>query len=194
MSDIDARRIEAAVTELLIAIGEDPLRDELVQTPRRVAEAWAEFFAGVGVDARTALASPLPAEQAGAGSELVVLRGLQFRSMCEHHLLPFMGTAVIGYLPGPSLAGLGDIARVLEIVAARPQLQERLGDQVAEVIAESLSARGVLVVLQAEHQCVRSRGPRQTGSATVTLASRGALSDPVRRAEVLTLAGIEDLG
>jgi len=189
MSDIDARRIEAAVVELLTAIGEDPHRAELADTPRRVAEAWAEFFSGVGVDATGPLANPMPVEQAGDSSDVVVVSGLRFRSICEHHLLPFLGTAGIAYLPGPLLAGLGDLARVLEIVAARPQLQERLGDEVAVAIESALAARGVLVILEAEHQCVTARGPRQPGSTAITVAARGELADPARRAEVFALLG-----
>ena len=185
---IDRSRIEAAVSELLAAIGEDPTRGGLAETPRRVADAYTELFAGVGVDPAEALARrsdfPDSAERAG---EVVVLRGIEFRSVCEHHLLPFFGAAHVAYLPGPRFAGLGALARAVEVAAARPQLQERLTEDIADALERGLAARGALVVLEAAHGCVSARGPRQGTARTVTLAARGELVDPVRRAEALAL-------
>ena len=183
---IDSARIEAAVAELLSAIGEDPARPGLVDTPRRVAEAYGEFFAGVGDDPVAHLRETLPTEGTG---ELVLLRNIEFRSICEHHLLPFTGVAHVAYVPGDRIVGLGRLPRVVETLAARPQLQERLGEQVADALTEGLEPRGVLVVLDAVHGCVTARGARQAHSSTVTVASRGILSDPVQRAEAMTLIG-----
>jgi GTP cyclohydrolase IA len=182
---VDAARIEAAVTELLLAIGDDPARPGLAETPRRVAESYAEFFAGIGVDA-SALLVGVPADRTG---ELVAVRDLAFRSMCEHHLLPFTGVAHVAYEPGERIAGLGDLARALDAVASRPQLQERLGEQLAEAIATGLSARGALVILDAVHACVTTRGPRQTASSTLTVAAVGSLAHPDGRDRALTLIG-----
>ncbi|HWR86216.1 MAG TPA: GTP cyclohydrolase I [Rhodoglobus sp.] len=182
---VDAGRIEAAVTELLLGIGDDPARPGLADTPRRVAASYAEFFAGLGVDA-AALLVGVPSDRTG---ELVAVRDLAFRSMCEHHLLPFTGMAHIAYEPGERIAGLGDLARALEAVASRPQLQERLGEQLAEAIATGLSARGALVILDAVHACVTTRGPRQTGSSTLTVAAVGSLAEPAARDRALALIG-----
>ncbi len=185
---IDSDRIEAAVEELLLAIGEDVTRDGLRETPRRVARAYQELFAGVGADPASALAAradfPDSADRAG---EVVVLRGIEFRSMCEHHLLPFFGTAHVAYLPGERFAGLGALAKTIEIASARPQLQEGLTEDIVDALQQGLGARGALVVLEAAHGCVSARGPRQETARTVTLAARGELEDPVRRAEVLVL-------
>ena len=183
---IDSARIEAAVAELLSAIGEDPARPGLLDTPRRVAEAYGEFFAGIGRDPVDPLRETLPTDGLG---ELVLLRNIEFRSICEHHLLPFTGVAHVAYVPGERIVGLGRLPRVVEILAARPQLQERLGEQVADALTEGLDPRGVLVVLDAVHSCVSARGARQAHSSTVTVASRGILSDPVQRAEAMTLIG-----
>ena len=183
---IDSARIEAAVAELLSAIGEDPARPGLVDTPRRVAEAYGEFFAGVGRDPVEHLRETVPTDGTG---ELVLLRNIEFRSICEHHLLPFTGVAHVAYVPDERIVGLGRLPRVVETLAARPQLQERLGEQVADALAAGLQPRGVLVVLDAVHGCVSARGARQAHSSTVTVASRGILSDPVQRAEAMTLIG-----
>ena len=183
---IDTARIEAAVAEILAAIGEDPARPGLVSTPSRVAEAYGEFFAGLGVDPLEPLADTVPSDGRG---ELVLVRDIEFRSVCEHHLLPFLGVAHVAYLPGDRIVGLGRLARVVEILAARPQLQERLGDEIADALTAGLAPRGVLVVLDAVHGCVTMRGSRQTRSSTVTIAARGALADPVERAEVIALIG-----
>lgn len=180
---VDSARIEAAVAELLGAIGEDPARPGLVDTPRRVAESYAEFFAGVGVDP----VPLLPGVATDGEGELVVVRDLAFRSVCEHHLLPFTGVAHIAYAPGDRITGLGDLARVVEVVAARPQLQERLGEQIAAAIEVALEPAGVLVILDAVHGCVRTRGPRQAASSILTVAARGALAEAAGRTEAVTL-------
>jgi GTP cyclohydrolase I len=185
---IDTGRIEAAVAEILAAIGEDVTRPGIAATPQRVAAAYGEFFAGLGVDPLDHLAETVDAE-AGHLGEVVVVRDIRFRSICEHHLLPFLGSATIAYVPGERIVGLGSIARVVETLAARPQLQERLGEEIADTIDSGLSPLGVLVVLDAVHECVTTRGPRQTASSTVTLASRGTLRETGARAEIIALMG-----
>ncbi|MBF4599440.1 GTP cyclohydrolase I [Frigoribacterium sp. VKM Ac-1396] len=186
---IDRPRIEAAVLELLAAIGEDVGRPGLESTPRRVADAYAEFFSGLTVDAADLVAqATVPAESHQLG-EVVIVRDISFRSVCEHHLLPFVGVAHVAYVPGETIVGLGALPRVVDAVASRPQLQERLGEEIAEAVQAGARPDGVLVVLDASHGCVTTRGPRQTGSTTVTLASRGVLSEPAARAEAVSLIG-----
>lgn len=185
-ANIDTARIEAAVREILAAIGEDPSRDGLLQTPRRVAEAYAEFFAGVGVSTDALLAeSVIP----GESGELVVIRDIEFRSICEHHLLPFLGRAHVAYLPDAKVVGLGTIARLVEVIASRPQLQERLTEEIADALETGIQPLGVLVVLDAVQGCVTSRGPRQVHSSTVTLAGRGTLAEAAPRQEALAMIG-----
>ena len=188
---VDRPRVEALVRELLEAIGEDPDRPGLRQTPHRVAEAYAEFFSGVGLDAaapldRTISVSRGPAPET-VSSGAVLLRDVQFRSVCEHHLLPFLGAAHIAYLPGERVVGLGALPRVVDALASRPQVQERLGEQIADAIGSRIDARGVLVVLDAVHGCVTSRGERQPAASTVTIAARGELAEPAARAELIAL-------
>jgi GTP cyclohydrolase I len=185
---IDSGRIEAAVADILVAIGEDPSRAGLSDTPQRVAQAYSDFFSGVGVDPVTHLADTVELEPGQLG-ELVVLRDVAFRSMCEHHLLPFLGVAHLAYVPSSRVVGLGRLPRVVETLASRPQLQERLTEEIADALATGLDAAGVLVVLDAVHGCVSARGVRQANSSTVTVASRGTLRDPVERAEVMALIG-----
>ncbi len=184
---IDVGRIEAAVAEILSAIGEDPTRPGLATTPQRVAQAYGDFFAGVGVDPLTHLAETV--DEGDQLSELVLLRDIDFRSICEHHLLPFTGVAHLAYLPNERIVGLGKLPRVVETLASRPQLQERLTEEIADALTEGLEPRGVLVVLDAVHGCVSARGVRQSRSSTVTMASRGALDEPVARAEIIALIG-----
>ena len=188
---VDRERIAALVRELLEAIGEDPDRPGLKQTPERVADAYGEFFAGVGEDAGAPLARTISVSRGPAPDTLpsgaVMLRGIRFRSVCEHHLLPFRGHAHIAYLPGEQVVGLGALPKVVEILASRPQVQERLGEQIADTIAASLDARGVLVVLDASHECVTMRGGQQADASTVTIAARGEFTDPVARAELIAL-------
>jgi GTP cyclohydrolase I len=186
---VDQGRIEAAVAELLAAIGEDPTRPGVQRTPQRVAEAYAEYFSGMGVDPAEVLRDGVDAAGDGERGDLVLLRGLEFRSMCEHHLLPFRGVAHVGYLPGGKVVGLGRLGTVVEILAARPQLQERLGEQIADALETGLAPRGVIVVLDAQHDCVAARDARQMRSTTVTVASRGALSEAAGRAEAMALIG-----
>ena len=188
MTGIDRPRIEAAVAEILAAIGEDPARPGLSATPSRVADAYAEFFSGLGKDAAADLGEPVPLEDTDE-AETVLVRDIEFRSVCEHHLLPFLGVAHVAYLPGDSVVGLGRIPKVVDTLAARPQIQERLTEQIADTIERATNARGVLVVLDASHTCVTTRGARQTGSTTVTLAARGAFTDPAARSELIALIG-----
>ena len=185
---IDTRRIEAAVAEILAAIGEDVTRPGLRATPKRVAAAYAEFFSGLAADPLTHLAEAVDLDPDQLG-EVVIVRDIEFRSICEHHLLPFIGRAHVAYVPGEKVVGLGSLARVVETLADRPQLQERLGEEIADAIETGLAPRGVLVMLDAVHQCVTTRGPRQTASSTVTLASRGMLSETSSRAEIISLIG-----
>ena len=190
---VDRERVAALVRELLAAIGEDPDRPGLRLTPERVADAYGEFFAGVGTDAGAPLAHTISVTRGPAPettpSGAVMLRDIRFRSVCEHHLLPFRGHAHIAYLPGEQVVGLGALPKVVDILASRPQVQERLGEQIADTIAESLDTRGVLVVLDATHECVTMRGGRQPDASTVTIAARGELSEPAARAELIALLG-----
>ncbi|MCR2802074.1 MULTISPECIES: GTP cyclohydrolase I [unclassified Microbacterium] len=188
---VDRERVSALVRELLVAIGEDPERPGLRLTPQRVADTFGEFFAGIGVDPAEPLAHTISVSRGPAPDTLpsgaVMLRDIRFRSVCEHHLLPFAGHAHIAYLPGEQVVGLGALPRVVDILAARPQVQERLGEQVADTIAGAIDARGVLVVLDATHQCVTMRGGRQPDASTVTVAARGEMAEPAARAEVMAL-------
>lgn len=191
---VDRPRVAALVRELLDAIGEDPDRPGLRQTPERVADAYAEFFSGLGEDPAAALAHTISVARGPAPDTLpsgaVMLRDIQFRSVCEHHLLPFRGQAHIAYLPGEEVVGLGALPRVVDVLASRPQVQERLGEQVADTIAAALDTRGVLVVLDASHECVTMRGGRQGNASTVTIAARGELAEPAARAELIALIGV----
>lgn len=190
---VDRQRIERLTRELLEAIGEDPERPGLKQTPARMAELYAEFFAGIGEDPAAPLERTISVTRGPAPETLpsgaVLLRDIRFRSVCEHHLLPFAGRAHIAYLPGEQVVGLGALVRVVETLAARPQVQERLGEQIADTIAENLDTSGVLVVLDAAHGCVTMRGGRQPESTTLTMAARGAYTDPIARAELVALIG-----
>jgi GTP cyclohydrolase I len=190
---VDRERVAALVRELLVAIGEDPDRPGLRLTPGRVADTYAEFFAGVGEDAAAPLAHTISVSRGPAPETLpsgaVMLRDIRFRSVCEHHLLPFRGHAHIAYLPGEKVVGLGALPRLVDILASRPQVQERLGEQIADVIASSLDTRGVLVVLDASHECVTLRSGQQADASTVTIAARGELTEPAARAELISLMG-----
>ncbi|WP_309103864.1 GTP cyclohydrolase I [Microbacterium sp.] len=190
---VDRARVERLTRELLEAIGEDPQRPGLKQTPARMADLYAEYFAGVGADAAAPLAHTISVARGPAPDTLpsgaVLLRDIRFRSVCEHHLLPFTGRAHLAYLPGEQVVGLGALVRVVETLAARPQVQERLGEQIADAIAENLDTRGVLVVLDASHGCVTMRGGSQPEASTLTIAARGAYTEPVARAELITLIG-----
>ena len=180
---VDQQRIEAAVVELLLAIGEDPKRSDLLATPKKVAEAYAIFFNGVGVEATEALGDTIAAEH----NEVVILKDIEFVSMCEHHLLPFTGVAHIAYLPAGRVVGLGRLPKVVEVLASRPQLQENLTAQIADAIESGTGSRGVVVVIEARHHCVVSRGARQPEANTITMAARGEYAELVARAEVMAL-------
>jgi GTP cyclohydrolase I len=186
-STVDRPRVEAAVAEVLAAIGDDPTREGLVETPRRVAEAYADLFAGIALDPVSVL-EPLPDER---GNGLILVRDIRFASICEHHLLPFTGTAAVGYVPGPDgrITGLSKLARVVEVLARRPQVQERLVRQVADALETALTPSAVAVIVEAEHMCMTLRGVRKPGSTVVTTEFRGAFADDAAgRAEVLGLA------
>jgi GTP cyclohydrolase I len=183
---VDLPRIEAAVREILVAVGEDPDRDGLRETPARVARAYAELLAGLRVDPRDVLTTTFEANH----DELVLVRDIEVTSLCEHHLLPFHGVAHIGYVPGPDgrITGLSKLARLVEAYARRPQVQERLTAQIADLLMERLHPRGAIVVLECEHMCMAMRGVQKGGSRTVTSAVRGMLRDDAKsRAEAMSL-------
>ena len=187
---VDRARIAAAVRELLIGIGANPDSEELAQTPVRVADAYAEFFAGMGEDPASFLAGSIPVgDKAG---ELVLVRDIELRSVCEHHLLPFRGRAHLAYRPNDRVVGLSALPRVVTALAARPQVQERLGEQIADAIDDALAPRGVLVVLEARHGCVSDRGVCETQARAVTVAARGSLASPHEQAAVFALIGGRD--
>ena len=166
---VDAERIKKAVVELLSAIGEDPNREELLATPEKVATAYAGFFAGVGIDPEDVLNETFPAEH----TDVVILKDIELVSICEHHLLPFTGVAHIAYLPSDRVIGLGRLPKLVEVLSARPQLQENLTAQIADALEQGLNTKGVVVVIEARHHCVASRGARQPEANTLTMASRG---------------------
>ncbi|MFN2613957.1 MAG: GTP cyclohydrolase I FolE [Actinomycetota bacterium] len=181
---VDAGAIARAVTSILTAIGEDPGRTGLRETPHRVAESYAELFSGYGVDPVSVL-EPLPGEH---GEGLIMVRAIDVVSFCEHHLLPFTGTASVAYLPSGPITGLSKLARVVDVLAHRLQVQERLVREIADALEAALSPRGVFVLVEAEHLCMSIRGARKPGSVTVTTDARGELDDPATRAELLALA------
>jgi GTP cyclohydrolase I len=181
----DLPRIEAAVREILIAIGEDPDRDGLVNTPRRVARAYREVFAGL----HTYPADVLKTTFDISHDELILVREIDVNSTCEHHLVPFMGVAHVGYIPraGQGVVGLSKLARVVDGFARRPQVQERLTSQIADALVERLDPRGVIVVLECEHLCMTIRGAQKPNARTITTATRGDLREPAARAEAMSL-------
>ena len=182
---VDTERAEAAVRELLIAIGEDPHREGLRDTPGRVARAYAEMFAGLDQDPAEILATTFDIEH----QELVLVKDVEVWSTCEHHLLPFHGHAHVAYIPGEDgkVTGLSKLARLVDVFARRPQEQERLTSQVADALVDHLRPQGVMVVFECEHQCMTMRGVRKPGSRTVTSAVRGSLLNPATRAEAMSL-------
>ena len=182
---VDRPRVEKAVAEILAAIGENPQREGLKETPRRVADAYAALFGGLAED---------PAEHLSVGfseeeyHELVLVRDIPLYSICEHHLIPFYGKAHVGYLPEGKVTGLSKLARVVEGYARRPQLQERLTGQIADALYEGLGSRGSVVVVECEHLCMTMRGVQKPGSVTVTSGVRGVYAeDAARRSEALAL-------
>jgi GTP cyclohydrolase I len=183
---VDTARAEAAVRELLIAVGEDPDRPGLQDTPARVARAYVETFGGLRQDPLEVLATTFDENH----DEMVLVKDIPMYSTCEHHLVPFHGVAHVGYIPGDDgrVTGLSKLARVVDVFARRPQVQERMTSQIADALAEALKPRGVLVVIEAEHLCMAMRGIRKPGSTTVTSAVRGMFRDnPATRAEAMSL-------
>lgn len=182
---VDHARIEAAVRELLIAVGEDPDRDGLLDTPARVARSYAEIFSGLSQDPGTVLGTTFDVDH----DEMILVKDIEMFSVCEHHLVPFHGVAHVAYIPGADgrITGLSKIARLVDVFAKRPQVQERLTTQVADALVNELGARGVLVVVEAEHLCMSMRGVRKPGSRTVTSAVRGVMRDGATRAEAMSL-------
>lgn len=182
---VDLPRAEAAIRELLLAIGEDPTRDGLLSTPSRVARAYAEYTAGMRQDHREILATTFELEH----DELVVVKDIEVYSLCEHHLVPFHGVAHVGYIPGASgrVTGLSKIARLVDMYARRLQVQERLTSQVADAITDVLDPLGVIVMIECEHLCMSMRGVRKPGARTVTSAVRGQLRNAATRAEAMSL-------
>lgn len=185
MSEFDHNRIRSAVREILIAIGEDPDREGLLQTPDRVARAYAEMFAGMRQTAEQVLGTTFDI----AHEELILVKDIEVWSCCEHHLVPFTGVAHVGYIPSPQgkITGLSKLARLVDVYAKRPQVQERLTVQIADSLMEHLDPLGVIVVIECEHLCMTMRGVRKPGSKTVTSAVRGQLRDPASRAEAMSL-------
>jgi GTP cyclohydrolase I len=187
---IDQERVERAVRELLLAIGEDPDRNGLKETPARVARSYVEIFAGMRQKPEDVLTTNFEIGH----DELILVRDIEVYSTCEHHLVPFHGVAHVGYIPGREgrVTGLSKLARLVDVYARRPQVQERMTSQIANALCEHLNPLGVLVVVECEHLCMSMRGVRRPGSRTITSAVRGQLRDPATRAEAmgLVLGGI----
>ena len=182
---VDVERVRAAVHEILIAIGEDPDRDGLQETPARVARAYAEQFAGLRQRPEDVLTTIFDVGY----DEMIVVRDIEVYSTCEHHLVPFSGVAHIGYIPNVKgqVTGLSKLARLVDVYARRPQVQERMTGQIADALMQNLDPRGVIVVIEAEHLCMTMRGVRKPGAKTVTSAVRGTFLDNVTRAEAMSL-------
>jgi GTP cyclohydrolase IA len=183
---IDTGRIERAVREILLAIGEDPDRDGLIETPARVARAYAEQFSGLTQRPEDVLTTVFDADH----DELILVRDIELYSTCEHHLVPFFGFAHVGYIPNEKgqITGLSKLARLVDVYARRPQVQERMTSQIADALMTVLEPRGALVVIEAEHLCMSMRGVRKPGAKTVTSAVRGSMRDSDRtRAEAMSL-------
>ena len=183
---VDQERIERAVTEILLAIGEDPGRDGLRETPARVARAYAEQFSGLSMRPEDVLTTVFDADH----DEMVLVRDIEVYSTCEHHLTPFFGFAHVGYIPNGKgqITGLSKLARLVDVYAKRPQVQERMTSQIAEALMRVLEPRGVIVVVEAEHLCMSMRGVKKPGAKTVTSAVRGSFRDSDRtRAEAMSL-------
>jgi GTP cyclohydrolase I len=183
---IDQARIEKAVREILIAVGEDPDRDGLLDTPARVARAYAEQLAGMRQRPEDVLNTVFDADH----DEMVIVKDIEVYSLCEHHLVPFHGVAHVGYTPNEKgqITGLSKLARLVDVYARRPQVQERMTSQIADALMEVLQPRGVIVVVEAEHLCMTMRGVRKPGAKTLTSAVRGDFRDqPSTRAEAMSL-------
>jgi GTP cyclohydrolase I len=181
---VDLPRIERAVREILAAVGEDPDREGLLETPARVARMYAELFRGLHTDPRVHLQKFFTEKY----DEMVLVKDISFNSMCEHHMLPFIGKAHIGYVPNGKVVGLSKLARVVEEVSHRPQVQERMTEQIADLLISELEVKGVAVVIEASHSCMSIRGIRKPGSICVTSAMKGLFrSNLSSRAEVMQL-------
>jgi GTP cyclohydrolase I len=181
----DQDRVEAAIRELLIAVGEDPDREGLRETPARVARSYKEIFAGLFQEPADVLTTTFDLGH----DEMVLVKDIEVYSTCEHHLVPFHGVAHVGYIPGTDgrITGLSKLARLVDVFARRPQVQERLTAQIADALVAELQPRGVLVVVECEHLCMSMRGVRKPGSRTVTSAVRGQMRDVATRAEAMSL-------
>jgi GTP cyclohydrolase I len=181
----DEKRAEDAVRELLIAVGEDPDREGLLETPARVARAYAEMLQGMRQRPEEVLTTTFDIGH----DEMILVKDIELWSMCEHHLVPFTGVAHVGYIPHEDgrITGLSKLARLVDVYARRPQVQERLTTQVADSLMQILEPRGCIVVMEAEHLCMTMRGARKPGSKTVTSAVRGSMHNPATRAEVMSL-------
>ena len=183
-SPVDMQRLQNAVREILAAVGEDPDREGLLETPARVARMYAELFSGLHDDPRVHLQKVFTEKY----DEVVVVRDISFNSMCEHHLLPFMGKAHIGYIPNGKVLGLSKLARVVESISHRPQVQERMTEEIASLMESELDAKAVGVVVEATHSCMTMRGVRKPGSLCVTSAMKGLFrTNPSSRAEIMQL-------
>ncbi|MGC3968748.1 MAG: GTP cyclohydrolase I FolE [Pirellulales bacterium] len=181
---VDLPRIQRAIREILAAVGEDPDREGLLETPARVARMYAEMFQGLHQDPRVHLQKVFTEKY----DEVVLVKDISFNSMCEHHLLPFLGKAHIGYIPGGKVLGLSKLARVVEVVSKRPQVQERMTETIADLMVEELNPKGVAVVVEASHSCMTMRGIRKPGSMCVTSAMRGIFRSHLSsRSEIMTL-------
>jgi GTP cyclohydrolase IA len=181
---IDLDRIQAAVREILVAVGEDPDREGLCETPERVARMYAEMFSGLTLDPKEHLRKTFTQKY----DEMVLVKDIAFESMCEHHLLPFLGKAHIAYLPQGKIVGLSKLARVVEVLAHRPQVQERMTEELADLVMSQLDARGVAVILEASHTCMTMRGIRKGSSICTTSAMRGTFAEKEStRAELMSL-------
>ena len=181
---VDHERIRRAVREILLAVGEDPDREGLLDTPDRVARMYAEVFRGIGCDPREHLETLFTQQY----DEIVLIKDIRFESFCEHHLLPFFGEAHVAYLPDGKIVGLSKIPRVVEALSKRPQVQERLTEEIADLLMNELGARGVTVVMEASHSCMTVRGVHKPGSVCMTSAMRGVFKESMAsRSEVLSL-------
>jgi GTP cyclohydrolase IA len=182
---IDLARAEAAVRELLIALGEDPEREGLKETPARVARSYVELLRGMRMRAEEVLTTTFDINH----EEMILVRDIELWSMCEHHLVPFTGVAHVGYIPSETgmITGLSKLARLVDVYAKRPQVQERLTTQIADALVAGLQARGVIVVIEAEHLCMTMRGVRKAGARTITSAVRGQMHNAATRSEAMAL-------
>ncbi|MBM7168394.1 GTP cyclohydrolase I FolE [Streptomyces sp. G5(2025)] len=185
IGEFDEKRAENAVRELLIAVGEDPDREGLLETPARVARAYREIFSGLWQKPEDVLTTTFDLGH----DEMVLVKDIEVMSSCEHHLVPFVGVAHVGYIPSTDgkITGLSKLARLVDVYARRPQVQERLTTQIADSLMEILEPRGVIVVVECEHMCMTMRGVRKPGAKTITSAVRGQLRDPATRNEAMSL-------